>query len=101
MTGPLDITAVSKLVVGLFAGILLGILLDKGRLTRYETIVGQFLLKDFTMLKVMLSALLVGSTGIYVMSYAHMANLHIAPLILGRLLIGSALFGIGMAMFGY
>ncbi len=101
MTGPLELTEVSRLAVGLFAGILLGVLLDRGRLTKYETIVKQFLLKDFTMLKIMMSALLVGTTGIYLMSYAHLANLHIAPFIPGRLLVGSALFGIGMATFGY
>ncbi len=101
MTGPLEINEVSGLAVGLFAGILLGILLDKGRLTKHETIVGQFLLRDFTMLKVMMSALLVGSIGIYIMSSVNMANMHILPLMPGRLLLGSALFGIGMAMFGY
>jgi hypothetical protein len=101
MTGPLEIKGISMLVSGLLTGLLLGIFLDKGRLTKHETIVGQFLLKDFTMLKVMLSALLVGSIGVYTLSSAKMVNLHISPFIPVRLLIGSALFGTGMAMFGY
>ena len=61
----------------------------------------QFLLKDFTMLKVMMSALIVGSVGIYIMSSAKMVNLHISPFIPVRLIAGSMLFGIGMAMSGY
>jgi hypothetical protein len=101
MTGPLEITGVARLGIGLFTGILFGIFLDKGRLTKYDTIVGQFLLKDFTMLKIMMSALIVGSIGIYALSSANMVNLHITPVVPGKLLVGSALFGLGMAIFGY
>ena len=101
MTGPLEITGTPSLVLGLFTGIMFGIFLDKGRLARYETIVGQFLLRDFTMLKIMLSAVLVGSIGIHILSALNMVDLHISPLVPGRLLIGSVIFGVGMAMFGY
>jgi hypothetical protein len=101
MTGPLEITGAPSLVLGLITGIMLGIFLDKGRLTKYETIVGQFLLKDFTMLKVMLSAVLIGSIGIYILSALNIVELHISPFVPSRLLIGSVIFGIGMAVFGY
>ncbi|GBD95899.1 MAG TPA: hypothetical protein ENG83_00825 [Nitrospirae bacterium] len=101
MTGPLEITGIPRLILGLATGITLGILLDKGRLTKYETIVGQFLLKDFTMLKVMLSAVLAGSIGVYFLVYINAAELHITPVIPARLLIGSTIFGIGFALLGY
>ena len=101
MTSPLEITGISKLVVGLITGILFGFLLDKARLTKYETIEGQFLLSDFTMVKVMLSAVIVGSVGIYSLVYIDAARLVITPFIPLRLLVGSAVFGVGMALLGY
>jgi len=101
MTGPLEITGISRLILGLVTGILFGIFLDKGRLTKYGTIVGQFLLKDFTMLKVMLTAILVGSVVVYFLESMSAVELVIVPVIPVGLLIGSALFGIGMALLGY
>jgi uncharacterized membrane protein len=101
MNGPLEIIGIPRLILGLFTGILFGILLDKGRLTKYDTIVGQFLFKDFTMLKIMLSAILVGSVGIYFLISIKAAALHIIPVIPVKLLIGSAIFGVGMAVLGY
>lgn len=101
MTGPLELTGFSRLVFGLVTGIIFGILLNKGRLTRYETTLGQFLLRDFTMLKVMLSAIFVGSIGVYFLVYIGAVKLFITPVFPVRLLIGSAVFGIGMAVLGY
>jgi uncharacterized protein len=55
----------SPLIWGLVFGILFGFLLQKGGATRYDVIVGQLLLTDFTVLKIMLSAVLTGMIGIY------------------------------------
>ncbi len=101
MTGPLEITGIDRLILGLVTGIMFGIFLDKGRFTKYETIVGQFLLKDFTMFKVIMSALVVGSIGVYFLVDINAAKLHVTGVVPARLLIGSALFGIGMALSGY
>lgn len=101
MTGPLELTGMPKLFFGLIAGIVFGILLDKGRITRYETITGQFLFRDFTMLKLMLSAVLVGSIGVYFLVDINIAELRIIPVFPARLLLGSMIFGVGMALLGY
>ena len=53
-----------KLLLGLITGILFGFLLQKGRVAKFPVIVGQFLLRDFTVLKVMLSAVVVGAVGV-------------------------------------
>ena len=53
------------IVYGLVVGLVFGFLLQKGGVTRYQVIVGQFLLKDFTVLKVMLTAIVTGAVGIY------------------------------------
>ena len=55
------------LFFGALVGLVFGFLLQKGGVTRFRTIVGQFLLKDFTVLKVMMTAMIVGGIGIYAM----------------------------------
>jgi hypothetical protein len=101
MTGPLELVGIPKLVFGLIAGMVFGVLLDKGRVTHYKTITGQFLFKDFTMLKLMLSAVLVGSVGVYFLVDINAAELRIMPVFPARLLLGSMIFGIGMGLLGY
>ena len=58
---------ISPLLWGLAFGIVFGFLLQKGGATKYDVIIGQLLLTDFTVLKIMLSAVLVGMMGIYAM----------------------------------
>jgi hypothetical protein len=53
----------SKLMLGLATGFVFGFLLQKGRVTKYQVIVGQFQLRDFTVLKTMLTAVAVGGGG--------------------------------------
>jgi uncharacterized protein len=55
------------LIWGLAFGIVFGVLLQKGGATKYDVIIGQLLLKDFTVLKIMLSAVVTGMIGIYAM----------------------------------
>ena len=55
----------STLLLGALTGLVFGFLLEKGGVTRYATIVGQFRLRDFTMLKIMLTALVVVGAGVY------------------------------------
>lgn len=101
MNGPLEITGFNRLILGLFTGILFGLFLQKGQVTKYHKIVGQFLLRDFTVLKVMLSAVVVGSIGVYLMVGLNVAELHIKPLLVGGVILGAIIFGIGMATLGY
>ena len=46
-----------QLLLGLGMGIVFGFLLQKGGVTNYDVIIGQLLLDDFTVVKVMLTAL--------------------------------------------
>ncbi len=90
-----------KLVLGLVTGVVFGFLLQKGQVTRYRVIIGQFLLQDFTMLKVMLTAVVVGGFGFYALVHLGVASMHVKPMILGGVITGGVLFGIGMAILGY
>ena len=42
-----------KLVLGLISGILFGVLLQKGQVAKFQKLMGQFLLKDFTVVKIL------------------------------------------------
>ena len=91
----------TQLAIGFFLGICFGFLLQKGGVTRYDVIIGQLLLQDFTVLKVMLTAVVVGKIGVHFLQGIGMAQLHPKPGSMGSTLIGSLIFGAGFAILGY
>lgn len=91
----------SPLVWGLLLGIVFGFLLQKGGATNYDVILGQLLLTDFTVVKIMLSAVLVGMVGIYAMKNLGWVALSIKPGSWGINGIGGLIFGLGFALLGY
>ncbi len=88
-------------LIGLITGILFGFLLQKGRVLRFEKQVGAMLLKDMTIVKFMLSAILVGMVGIYIMSDAGIIGLSHKTMNVGAVIIGGLLFGAGWSVMGY
>ena len=91
----------SKLLLGLVTGIVFGFLLQKGRAAKFHVILGQLLLKDWTVVKIMATAVAVGTIGVYALVSFGYATLHIKPALLGGVLLGGVLFGAGLAIFGY
>ncbi|MDD1684932.1 MAG: YeeE/YedE family protein [Methanoregula sp.] len=91
----------AQIVLGLATGILFGFLLQKGGVTDYAVIEGQLLLTDFTVLKVMLSAVIVGMIIFHFLKQCGYANLHAAEGHLGSNVIGGLIFGAGFALLGY
>ena len=91
----------TQLVIGLLAGIVFGFLLQKGGATQYDVIVGQLLFEDFTVVKIMLSAVVVGMVGVHLLRSLGLAQLHPKPGSLGATAIGGLLFGVGFALLGY
>ena len=91
----------SKLVLGLITGLIFGFLLQKAQVTKYPVIVGQFLLRDFTVLKTMLTAVVVGGVGVYILKALGLASLHVKPAQLVAVSIGGLIFGVGMVVLGY
>ncbi len=92
---------IGKLVLGLITGFLFGFLLQKGQVTKYPVIVGQFLLRDFTVLKTMLTAVVVGGVGVYLLKAFGLASLHVKPAQLAAVAVGGLIFGVGMTVLGY
>ncbi|MDO8842676.1 DUF6691 family protein [Methanocalculus sp.] len=91
----------AQIVLGLFFGIIFGFLLQKSGVTEYGVILGQLLLTDFTVVKVMLSAIIVGMIGVYAMKAAGLVNLHYKVGSIGATIIGGLIFGAGFAILGY
>ena len=91
----------SPLAWGLAFGIVFGFLLQKGGVTKYDVILGQLLLTDFTVLKIMLSAVVTGMLGIYLMKSLGWVKLQPKSGSLGMNVIGGLIFGVGFAVLGY
>lgn len=91
----------SPLAWGLAFGIVFGFLLQKGGVTKYDVILGQLLLTDFTVLKIMLSAVITGMLGIYLMKSLGWVELQPKSGSVGMNVIGGLIFGIGFAVLGY
>jgi hypothetical protein len=87
--------------LGLITGILFGFLLQKGRVLRFDKQVGAMLLKDMTIFKFMLSAILVGMVGILLLSDMGIIKLSHKAMNVGAILFGGALFGAGWAVMGF
>ena len=91
----------SRLLLGLAAGVIFGFLLQKGRVTKYDVIVKQFLFRDFTVVKTMVTAMIVGGVGVYALHTLGWVNLHIKPALLLTTAVGGLIFGVGMALLGF
>lgn len=91
----------AQVLLGLLFGIVFGFLLQKGGVTSYDVIIGQLLLTDFTVLKVMLSAVIVGMVGFHLLRHFGLAELHAAEGTVGSNVIGGLIFGAGFALLGY
>ena len=90
-----------QLVLGMLFGVVFGFLLQKGGVGKYEVLIGMLLLRDFTVMKVMLTAVAVGMIGIYSMYAAGLVKLHIKPTRYAANTLGGLLFGIGFALAAY
>lgn len=89
------------LIFGLITGILFGVLLQRAEVIRYDRQLGALLFKDMTIMKFMLTTILVGMVGVYILADLGLAKLSLKPLILGGNILGGLIFGAGWAMLGY
>jgi uncharacterized protein len=91
----------AQLLWGVVFGIVFGFLLQKGGVTKYDVIIGQLLLEDFTVLKIMLTAVVVGSIGLYAFQHLGWIKLNPKSGSWGQNAIGGLIFGVGFAVLGY
>lgn len=90
-----------QLALGLVLGVCFGFLLQRGGVTRYEVIMGQLLLTDFTVLKIIFTAIVVGMAGVFALRREGLAELHAKAGSVGSTVIGGLIFGLGFGLLGY
>ena len=102
MNFPIPKDSTTGLVLSALFGLIFGVLLNKGRVSEYNVIVNLFRLKDFTVLKIMLTAIIVGGLGVFIMmNVGILHEYHIKPTNLLGIILGSGVFGVGMVLYGY
>jgi uncharacterized membrane protein YedE/YeeE len=95
------VTGSAALVAAVLLGAVFGVLLHRGGVASYDVIVNQFRLRDFTVLKIMFTAIIVGGLGVLALHSAGLANYHIKAANLLGVVLGAAIFGVGMVLYGY
>jgi uncharacterized protein len=93
--------APKQLILGLFFGIIFGFLLQKGGVAKYEVLMGALFLTDFTVMKIMLTAIVTGMVGIFSMHALGLIALHIKPTRYAANILGGLIFGVGFGLLGY
>ncbi|WP_461209420.1 DUF6691 family protein [Desulfocurvus sp. DL9XJH121] len=89
------------LAYGIVTGIVFGFLLQKARVLRYDKQLGALRLKDMTIVKFMLSNIIVAMVGIYLLNDFGVVKLSIKATVLGPNILGGILFGLGWGLIGY
>lgn len=92
-----DLTVLGPLLMGAA----FGFLLQRGKVTSCNVIERQFQLRDFTVLKVMGAAIVVGGLGVLLLVDTGNAKYYVKDANLLAVALGAALFGVGMVLYGY
>lgn len=82
-------------------GVLFGFLLQKGGVAKYHVLERQLLLEDFTVIKIMITAIFTGLLGHYYQVKTKKVSNAVKPYQPYANIIGGAIFGIGFAMAGF
>ncbi|HMM39305.1 MAG TPA: YeeE/YedE thiosulfate transporter family protein [Desulfovibrio sp.] len=86
---------------GLFTGVLFGALLQRCEVIRYDRQLGALRLRDMTIVKFMLSTVVVGMIGVYLLFDLGLVKLSVKAAVLGGVIPGGLLFGMGWGLVGY
>ncbi len=89
------------LLYGLITGIIFGFLLQKGQVIRYDKQLGALRLKDMTIVKFMLTAIIVAMVGIYLLKDLGLIKLSLKATVIGANILGGLIFGLGWGLIGY
>lgn len=90
-----------KVAYAIVFGLAFGFLLQKGGVGKFHILIGQLLFQDWTVIKVMGSAIVVGMLGVFALNAMGKVKLHIKNTRLGANIIGGLTFGFGFALIGY
>ena len=104
MTAPFNMSDMLSFGLAILFGVFFGLSLQRSGLGNPHKLTGVFYFRDFTVPRVMFTAILVASVGLYLLSDFHLLDLErvwIIPTFFWPQLAGGALFGVGFVMSGY
>lgn len=90
----------SAILIGLTMGILFGLALEKSRVMEPGFLIGQFQMSNFTMIKVMLTAIATGLIILAVLNGMGFVKLSVKTALIGNMVVGGLLLGIGIVFAG-
>jgi uncharacterized protein len=96
-----SLSPMALLGLGLVFGFAFGFLLQKGGVGNYHILIGQLLFQDWTVAKIMVTAIVVGMIGIFTLHHFGKVKLHTKPTKLASNIVGGLIFGAGFALAGY
>jgi uncharacterized protein len=91
----------AKFVQALIFGAIFGFLLQKGGVAHFDILIGVLLLENFVVVQVMLSAIIVGMVGAYVLNRLGVLELKIKETVFGSNILGGLIFGVGFGLLAY
>ncbi|MES0336528.1 MAG: YeeE/YedE thiosulfate transporter family protein [Candidatus Magnetobacterium sp. LHC-1] len=91
----------SSLYGGLIIGLLFGVVLQKGRLCKYDIVTGLFRLQDFTVFRLGTPVLMVSMVFVYLLTDMGYMELHVPKTVIVPQIAGGLLFGAAIAIMGY
>lgn len=91
----------NELLTGLSFGLIFGLALQKAGVGNYDVIMATLTLQNMLVLKVMMTAVVVGAIGVYFMFSMGWVSLCTIDASLGRTVLGGLIFGIGFGLLGY
>ena len=89
------------LVQALIFGIVFGFLLQKGGVAKFDILIGVLLLENFVVVEVMLSAIIVGMVGVYLLDRVGALELQVKETVYGANIVGGLIFGVGFGLIAY
>jgi uncharacterized protein len=94
---------VQGLAIALCIGLVFGWFLERGGLGSARKLAGQFYLTDFTVLKLMFSAILTAMLGLFWLSWAgaiDLSQVHVPETFIVPQIVGGLVFGVGFVLAG-
>ena len=93
-------SVLTAVIIGLAMGVLFGLALEKSRVMEPGFIIGQFQMRNFIMIKVMLSAIATGLVVLAALNALGMVSLSVKAALVGHMVVGGLLLGVGIVLAG-
>lgn len=88
-------------LLGLALGVAFGAVLQLAGASSYTKIIGTLRLKDFTIMKVIMTAIGIGLIGVHALDALGVAHMKVKDLYLPGIVLAGLIFGVGFAITGY